>query len=60
MARGWNGFYVGDKVEYQLVKNSIQGTIIHLYVRDKSKGRIKMDNGKECDVILEYCKKLSN
>lgn len=46
MARGWNGFYTGDRVEYQLIKTSIQGTLIHLYLNDKSKGRMKMDDGK--------------
>ena len=60
MARGWNGFYVGDRVEYELVNSFIQGTIIHLYVRDKNKGRIKMDGGEERDVILDYCKRLKH
>lgn len=59
MARGWNGFHIGDKVEFRLGNGSIKGTIIHLYVRDKSMGRIKREDGKEQDIVLDNCKKLN-
>lgn len=59
MARGWYDFHIGDRIEYNTPGSVIEGVIIDLYVHDKSKGRIKMDNGKERDVVLEWCKKIN-
>ncbi|MBP1308874.1 hypothetical protein JOD82_001894 [Paenibacillus sp. 1182] len=59
MARGWEGLEIGDKVKYETSENRfVEGEVIHLYVSDKSRARIKTAEGKERDVICEYCEKV--
>lgn len=52
MARGWDGLEIGDRVKYETSENRfVVGEVIHLYVSDKSRARIKTDEGDRKSVV---------
>lgn len=59
MGRGWYGLYLGDRVIYDCVGTSIEGTVVKLFLSDKNAAIIRDDNNLEHKVVCEYCIKIS-
>ena len=57
MARHY-GLKLEDRVEMKAFGGTVTGTVIHLYALDNNGARIRLDDGREMDVVCEWCEML--
>lgn len=50
------GLLVGDRVVERAFGSNIEGVVVELYIGDNNRGRIRLDDGTEQDIICEWCK----